>query len=74
MHYDDTLTLSGMVFVVSYGPKNFSKDFNAYRGNTLGHANTDMQSLLKPSMHSKVANLVFAGHMTHPGSGRERTI
>ncbi len=53
-----------------YGPKDFHKDFHAFRGNAFGHANVLSQSLLfKPSMDSLLSNMVFAGHLTNPGPG-----
>eukprot|EP00746_Dinoflagellata_sp_MGD_P148152 gnl/MRDRNA2_/MRDRNA2_80411_c0_seq3.p1 gnl/MRDRNA2_/MRDRNA2_80411_c0~~gnl/MRDRNA2_/MRDRNA2_80411_c0_seq3.p1 ORF type:complete len:544 (+),score=72.92 gnl/MRDRNA2_/MRDRNA2_80411_c0_seq3:51-1682(+) len=59
-----------IVFQHSYGPSDFEKDFNAFRGNAFGHANILFQSLIfKPTMESQVANMVYAGHMTNPGPG-----
>lgn len=53
-----------------YGPEEFSDDYNAFRGNAFGHANILSQSMwLKPAMDSLASNLVFAGHLTHPGPG-----
>lgn len=54
----------------SYGPADFEADFNSFRGNAFGLANTLGQSLvLKPSIDSLADNLAFAGHMTNPGPG-----
>ena len=50
---------------------NFSEDYNAYKGNAYGLANTLGQTaLLKPALTSKkVENLFFAGQLTLPGPG-----
>ena len=53
-----------------YGPSNYSADYHAFRGNAFGLANTLGQTMwLKPPMESLAVNLVFAGHLTHPGPG-----
>jgi phytoene desaturase len=55
----------------SYAHANFIKDYNAFKGNAYGLANTLMQTAnLKPSLKSKkVSNLYFAGQLTVPGPG-----
>lgn len=55
----------------TYGMTDFSRQFNAYKGNAYGLANTLAQTaILKPSMaHRSLANLKYAGHMTTPGPG-----
>ena len=59
-----------MTWQKTYGPSDFAKDFNAFRGNAFGLANTLSQSLvLRPSIDSLSENLVFAGHLTNPGPG-----
>ena len=59
-----------IVYQSDYGPKEFETQFHAFKGNAFGHANLLSQSLcLKPSMDSLVSNMVFAGHLTHPGPG-----
>jgi len=59
-----------IVFLRDYGPADFEKEFDSFRGNAFGHANLLSQSLiLKPSMDSLLDNLVFAGHLTNPGPG-----
>lgn len=59
-----------IVYFRDYGPTDFEKEFNAFRGNAFGHANLLSQSLMfKPSLDSMVKNLVFAGHLTNPGPG-----
>ncbi|WP_417602301.1 phytoene desaturase family protein [Owenweeksia hongkongensis] len=55
----------------SYAQSNFVDDYNAFRGNAYGLANTLKQTaILKPSMKSnKVENLYYAGQLTVPGPG-----
>lgn len=49
----------------------FKQDYNAYKGNAYGLANTLKQTaFLKPSLRSKnVSNLFFTGQLTVPGPG-----
>jgi phytoene desaturase len=58
-------------FKRSYCIKDFEQDYNAYKGNAYGLANTLMQTAnLKPKLKSKkVNNLFFAGQLTVPGPG-----
>ena len=60
-----------IVFKRSYAVSDFEKDYNAYKGNAYGLANTLMQTaILKPSMKSKkVENLYYTGQLTVPGPG-----
>jgi len=55
----------------SYSVSDFKSDYNAFKGNAYGLANTLMQtSILKPSLKSKkVSNLYFTGQLTVPGPG-----
>lgn len=55
----------------SYAHKDFDEDYNSYRGNAYGLANTLLQTaILKPSLKpGKVPNLYFAGQLTSPGPG-----
>lgn len=54
----------------SYAHNDFKADYNAFKGNAYGLANTLRQTAnLKPSMHSKVKNLLFTGQLTVPGPG-----
>ena len=55
----------------SYCLNDFISDYNAYKGNAYGLANTLMQTaFLKPKMKSKkIDNLYFAGQLTVPGPG-----
>jgi phytoene desaturase len=63
--------LPHVIFRKSYGLDDFSSDYNAFKGNAYGLANTLMQTAnLKPRMVSKkVSNLFFAGQLTVPGPG-----
>lgn len=60
-----------IVFKRSYAHNNFAQDYNSFRGNAYGLANTLMQTAnLKPSMlNPKVSNLVYTGQLTVPGPG-----
>lgn len=62
---------SAIVYKQSYSLHNFQQDYNSYKGNAYGLANTLMQTaVLKPSCRSrKVKNLYFTGQLTVPGPG-----
>jgi phytoene desaturase len=62
---------SHIIFKKSYCVKDFVHDYNAYKGNAYGLANTLSQTaILKPSIrNSKVGNLFYAGQLTVPGPG-----
>jgi phytoene desaturase len=55
----------------SYAIKDFVNDYNSYKGNAYGLANTLRQTaILKPSLKSKkVKNLYYTGQLTVPGPG-----
>lgn len=55
----------------SYCVKNFIADYNAYKGNAYGLANTLTQTaILKPTIRNrKIKNLFYAGQLTVPGPG-----
>jgi phytoene desaturase len=55
----------------SYAHKEFINDYNAYKGNAYGLANTlDQTAFLKPKLRSKkLTNLYYAGQLTTPGPG-----
>lgn len=57
--------------VHSYAHHDFSRDFNAFRGNAYGLGNTLMQTaFMKPKMKSRrVHNLFYTGQLTTPGPG-----
>jgi phytoene desaturase len=60
-----------IVYQRSYAHADFMADYNAYRGNAYGLANTLWQTAnLKPTIASKkVKNLFYAGQLTVPGPG-----
>ncbi len=59
-----------IIYKRSYGVSNFKEDYNAFKGNAYGLANTLRQTaFLKPKMKSKVENLYFTGQLTTPGPG-----
>jgi phytoene desaturase len=55
----------------SYAHADFCSDYNAFKGNAYGLANTLRQTaILKPSLKSrKVNNLFYTGQLTTPGPG-----
>ncbi|RQO65836.1 phytoene desaturase [Pedobacter sp. KBW06] len=55
----------------SYCVSDFISDYNSYKGNAYGLANTLMQTAtLKPSLkNKKIDNLFYAGQLTVPGPG-----
>lgn len=55
----------------SYAHRDFINDYNAFKGNAYGLANTLFQTAnLKPSIRSKkVINLFYTGQLTVPGPG-----
>lgn len=60
-----------IVFKKSYAHNDFITDYNAFKGNAYGLANTLRQTAnLKPSISSKkVTNLFYTGQLTVPGPG-----
>lgn len=60
-----------IVFKRSYAHKDFVADYNSFKGNAYGLANTLSQTAhLKPSiLNPKVKNLFYAGQLTVPGPG-----
>ena len=55
----------------SFAQQDFVNEYNAFKGNAYGLANTLLQTaILKPSLRSKkVKNLFFTGQLTVPGPG-----
>lgn len=55
----------------SYCVKDFISDYNSFKGNAYGLANTLMQTaILKPSLRNKkLSNLFYTGQLTVPGPG-----
>jgi phytoene desaturase len=62
---------NNIVYKKSYSVSDFRNDYNAFKGNAYGLANTLMQTaILKPSCKSKkIRNLYFTGQLTVPGPG-----
>ncbi|MEO7265203.1 MAG: phytoene desaturase family protein [Ferruginibacter sp.] len=60
-----------IVYKKSYAITDFVNDYNAFKGNAYGLANTLMQtSIMKPSIKSKkITNLFYTGQLTVPGPG-----
>ena len=60
-----------VVYNQSYAHTDFERDYNAYKGNAYGLANTLRQTaFLKPKLRSrKLSNLFYAGQLTVPGPG-----
>ncbi len=62
---------NNILFKESYCVQNFKDDYNSYKGNAYGLANTLTQThVLRPKLKSKkVDNLYFCGQLTVPGPG-----
>lgn len=60
-----------IVYKRSYAHRDFISDYNAFKGNAYGLANTLLQTAnLKPSiLNKKVSNLFYTGQLTVPGPG-----
>jgi phytoene desaturase len=60
----------------SYAHNDFIGDYNSFKGNAYGLANTLMQTaILKPSLkNKKLKNMYYAGQLTVPGPGVPPTI
>lgn len=60
-----------IVYKRSFGSRDFITEYNSFKGNAYGLANTLLQTaVLKPSCRSrKVNNLFYAGQLTVPGPG-----
>ena len=62
---------NNIIFMESFCVKDFIKEYNSYKGNAYGMANTLLQTaFLRPKLKSKkVKNLYFTGQLTVPGPG-----
>ncbi len=62
---------NNIIFKESFCVNDFIEDYNSYKGNAYGMANTLMQTaFLRPKLKSKkVDNLYFTGQLTVPGPG-----
>jgi phytoene desaturase len=60
-----------IIFKKSFCVKDFKSEYNSYKGNAYGMANTLLQTaVLRPNLKSKkVKNLYFTGQLTVPGPG-----
>jgi len=60
-----------VIYKRSYAHRDYKTDYNGYKGNAFGLANTLLQTaIFKPSMRNKrLKNLFFAGQLTTPGPG-----
>jgi phytoene desaturase len=60
-----------IIFRKSFAYTDFVRDYNAFKGNAYGLANTLMQTaILKPSIKNrKVKNVFYTGQLTAPGPG-----
>lgn len=65
-----------VVYKRTYAHNDFKSDYNSYKGNAYGLANTLWQTAnFKPSMRNpKVSNLFYTGQLTVPGPGVPPTI
>ena len=63
--------LDAVVYKKTFSVTDFVKDYNSFRGNAYGLANTLMQTaIFRPSCQSKkVKNLFYTGQLTVPGPG-----
>jgi phytoene desaturase len=62
---------NSIIFRDSFCVQDFIKEYNSYKGNAYGMANTLLQTaFLRPKLKSKkVKNLYFTGQLTVPGPG-----
>ena len=62
---------NNIIFKESFCVNDFVEDYNSYKGNAYGMANTLLQTaFLRPKLKSKkVKNLFFTGQLTVPGPG-----
>ena len=74
LRYENKIAQSvkdSIIYKKSYSVSNFKSDYNSFKGNAYGLANTLMQTaILKPGLRSKkVKNLFYTGQLTVPGPG-----
>ena len=59
-----------IVYRRQYAHREFIQDYNAFKGNAYGLANTlNQTAFLKPKLKSKLPGTYFAGQLTTPGPG-----
>jgi phytoene desaturase len=70
-HLTGQVVKKDVLFKESYSISNFQEDYNSYKGNAYGMANTLSQTaFLRPKIKSKkISNLYFTGQLTVPGPG-----
>lgn len=70
-HLTGQPVLNEVMFKESYCINDFVQDYNSYKGNAYGLANTLFQThILRPKLQSKkIKNLFFTGQLTVPGPG-----
>lgn len=70
-HLTSQCVKNDIIFKESFCLKDFIKDYNSYKGNAYGMANTLLQTaFLRPKLKSKkVKKLFFTGQLTVPGPG-----
>jgi phytoene desaturase len=70
-HLTSQKVRNNIIFKESFCVNDFVEDYNSYKGNAYGMANTLMQTaFLRPKLKSKkVDNLYFTGQLTVPGPG-----
>jgi phytoene desaturase len=69
--YTGQLVKDAIIYKKTYSVSNFVHDYNSFKGNAYGLANTLMQTAnLKPACRSiKIKNLFYTGQLTVPGPG-----
>lgn len=69
--YSGQKILDHVVYKRSFAHKDFVSDYNSFKGNAYGLANTLQQTaILKPSLkNKKIENLYYTGQLTVPGPG-----
>ena len=69
--YTGTSIREHVIYKRSFAHSDFKSEYNAFKGNAYGLANTLMQTaILKPSLkNKKVSNLYYTGQLTVPGPG-----
>lgn len=59
-----------IIFKKQYAFRDFVKDYNSFKGNAYGLANTlDQTAIFKPSLKGKLKNFYYTGQLTVPGPG-----
>ncbi len=69
--YTGQVVKESIIYKKTYSVSNFVDDYNSFKGNAYGLANTLMQTAnLKPACRSiKIKNLFYTGQLTVPGPG-----